>query len=227
MRHTTRVFGLAMTTVVLLGVGVAEASVITTGPIEWMASVGGNGHFYELVMPDQPLTADDNFSWFEARDSAASTVLFGSTGHLVTVTSFEEDEFLRTSFENELQIRNYPTSTGGFAWIGLTDEVTEGAYQWVTGETSSYTHWASTEPNNLGNEDYVLYWRRYEGGNNDGWSWNDSSPGPYEADARLGYIVEFDGPFTQAVPEPASLAVWSFLAFAGIGCGWWKKRRSL
>lgn len=30
---------------------------------------------------------------------------------------------------------------------------------------------------------------------------------------------------TAAVPEPASLAVWSFLAIAGIGCGWWRKRR--
>ena len=28
------------------------------------------------------------------------------------------------------------------------------------------------------------------------------------------------------VPEPSALTVWSFLAFAGIGCGWWRKRRS-
>jgi hypothetical protein len=29
----------------------------------------------------------------------------------------------------------------------------------------------------------------------------------------------------EVVPEPSALAVWSFLAIAGIGCGWWKKRR--
>lgn len=40
-------------------------------------------------------------------------------------------------------------------WIGATDEITEGEFKWVTGETFSYTNWISGQPNNSGNEDYV------------------------------------------------------------------------
>ncbi len=225
MIRTTKSVGLAIATLFCFGVGSVKASITTTGPFEWKIADGGNGHFYELVMPDQPQIADDNFSWFEARDSAASAVLFGSTGHLATVTSLGEDEFLRTSFESVLQIRDYPRLIGDFAWIGLTDQVTEGQFQWVTGEAYAYSHWASTEPNNSGGiEHYVHYWRRYENGNNDGWSWNDADPGPQPADGRWGYIVEFDGPFSP-VPEPASVAVWSLLSVAGMGYGARRRRR--
>jgi hypothetical protein len=39
------------------------------------------------------------------------------------------------------------------------------------------------------------------------------------------YVVEYNNN-PQPVPEPASLAVWSLLAIAGIGYGSWRKRRS-
>lgn len=175
---------------------------------------GGNGHYYQLVMPDAPQSTDDNFSWSEARDAAAGTTLYGSNGHLVTITSFDEDEFLRTTFEDEIQIRDFPTLPGDFVWIGLSDQTTEGNYQWITGESFSYTNWASTEPNNLGDEDFVHIWRRFEGGNQDGWSWNDNGNGPFLPDSRWGYLVEFDGPFVAAVPEPASM----FLFLSGASC---------
>jgi len=63
-------------------------------------------------------------------------------GHLVTVT---------TSAENNFIYNLWPSG-----WIGLTDEVTEGTWKWVTGETYSYTSWNPGEPNNAGNEDYVI-----------------------------------------------------------------------
>jgi hypothetical protein len=86
-------------------------------------------------------------------------------GHLVTVT---------TSGENSFIFNIWPSG-----WIGLTDEVTEGVWRWVTGETYSYTSWNPGEPNNVGNEDYV----QFVGGG----KWNDL-PNNYS----LPYVLEFE-----------------------------------
>ena len=47
---------------------------------------------------------------------------------------------------------------GEDAFIGLTDEATEGTFVWVNGDTSTLAeiNFASGEPNNSGNEDCVV-----------------------------------------------------------------------
>jgi len=96
-------------------------------------------------------------------DAKANCAAMG--GHLVTVT---------TSGENSFLYNLWPSG-----WIGLTDEVTEGTWKWVTGETYSYTSWNPGEPNNSGNEDYV----QFVGGG----KWNDL-PNGYS----LPYVLEFE-----------------------------------
>jgi hypothetical protein len=81
-------------------------------------------------------------SWHQARDYCASL-----GGHLVTIQSQFEDSFV------------YDLDPWG--WIGLSDELQEGSWQWVTGEPLTYTNWAPGQPDPQP-EDYAHY-------QSDGW----------------------------------------------------------
>jgi hypothetical protein len=150
--------------------------------------------------------------------SGTWTAAFASTpqaAHLVTVGSWEEQRWLISQFP--LTENNDAT---GNAWIGLTDEVVEGDYRWVTGEPFVFEFWGPGEPNNdeNGNEDYIHMCggktRSVDGSPYRG-AWNDYS------DYHTFSALYEKGP-ASAVPEPASLAL---LAIAGGGIAAGLKRR--
>ena len=71
------------------------ASVLLAGP--WLAQGQPvqnpiNGHNYEVVIP--PALLD----WYMARDAAAARSFGGAAGHLATITTQQEQNFIRVHF---------------------------------------------------------------------------------------------------------------------------------
>ena len=170
---------------VVLAVGAAVLVLGTNAAVAAPTYCPATQHYYDVIT--------DHLSWFEARDAAAASELYGVHGHLAVLTSDVENLFIKDTF--------YPAPGGiGAAWIGGfqppgTPEPDVG-WEWVTGEAWDYTTWSrTTEPSDSGSgEDCLAYGFEYY----PGWGeWNDlpavytdpGVPGP-------GYIVEYP------VPEP-------------------------
>ncbi len=181
---------------VILTVGVlgssarAESSVRVLNP--------ANGHFYEAV------TVSGGIDWFDARVAAESSSFRGVQGHLVTITSAQEDNFIATNLpeafaprpaENDCAGGPTPESNscgdpywlGGFQPTGSPPGEPAGDWEWVTGEPFDYTNWADGEPNDFdGREEDCLAPHP-----NLTPAWNDASCD----DRRIGgYVVEYDQP---------------------------------
>lgn len=104
-----------------------------------------------------------NTTWKEAKAFCES-----KGGHLVTITSAEENDALAPLRQKTNALNTLSNSQETHLWIGATDEVTEGTWKWVTGEPFSYANWETGEPNNgSGGEDYAETFIKG--------TWNDNS----------------------------------------------------
>lgn len=119
---------------------VPAASAASTASVQIPdTAVEFNGHYYQYYTK--------SLSWENAQ--AACEAL---GGHLVTITSQEEQTFL----ENYLSYKNNSDLRGKYL-IGLHRQIT-GFDTWVTGEPVTYTNWGEMEPDNLGNrQDMVIF----------------------------------------------------------------------
>jgi len=136
-----------------------------------------NGNYYNLV--DAPgITWPDACTWAEALTRG---VMGEAPGHLVTITSQKEQDFLYETFGSDLQEKWY----GGVQELGGNDP--DDNWTWVTGEPWDYTNWAEGEPNDGvspeedGDEQYLIGWI-------EGTAWNDGN-GP---SGIGGFVVEFE-----------------------------------
>lgn len=139
-----------------------------------------NGHSYHVY---------SKFTWEEAEAYCESV-----GGHLVTITSQEEMNFIINELMNN-------TTNENCYWIGL--QRNGDSWKWITGEEFSYQNWAENEPNNYENknENYVhLFGKEYTEGNGTKivGTWNDvtNDGASYAADfydlSNFGYICEWD-----------------------------------
>ncbi len=131
--------------------------VVTDKPVKMQipgAAKVFRGHHYLFVTEKK--------TWREAKKACEDV-----GGHLVTISSKEENEFA------------YKLTTG-YTWIGCTDEEKEGDWRWVTGERFSYKNWRPGEPNDTGgSENYAVFF-------DTAMTWNDGGSD------SLCYICEWD-----------------------------------
>jgi hypothetical protein len=204
--HFEQIHGrLVLVASVLLFSGISS---LRADPIQWTIQDGGNGAYFDLVMPDSYL---QSYSWTAADSTTSSLIYKGLQGHLATVVSASESDFLRANFASQL-FDNGPLNVGigptnsKYAWIGLYAPTPYSSFQWISGEPVQYTDWAPSEPNYFGTPgwQYVHYWTRDFGGGPT-WTWNneqDAGFGVEQNHNTYGFFVEYGG--LSAVPEPSS-----------------------
>ena len=152
-------------------VGVYPTAAGGTGSIDVSSAIlasavnPSNGHTY-LLLPSS--------SWTVAE---AAAVALG--GHLATLRSQAEHDFLNANFHNW-------QGSDIDLWIGLNDAAVEGSFVWSSGEPVSYTNWDTGEPNDAGgNEDYANLRK-----NNPNAYWNDLPDNPTGFHAGPHGVVE-------------------------------------
>jgi parallel beta-helix repeat protein len=122
-----------------------------------------NNHYYRFF--------SIKLTWYDAKIECETL-----GGHLVTITSYEENNFVTT------------LAKGNKIWIGFTDERVEGEWEWVTNEPVNYTNWNVDSPDNAADgEDYAEMY----GGTGRAGEWNDYS-GPDHPNYSQPFICEWD-----------------------------------
>lgn len=178
------------------------AAAAHAAPVQWSAASGGNDHYYEFVT-----TAT---TWDSASADAQSRTYDGLTGHLLTLTSQEEKDFVNTSL-----------LSGANTWLGAQRDGSSNAFIWAVGPEAGlvfydgglvggvYSSFWGGEPNGqFSGENHVEMW-----GNN----WNDM-PG----NQARAYVVEYSAVTAAPVPLPAS----GLMLVAGLGAlGIGRRRR--
>jgi hypothetical protein len=145
-------------------------------PVQWE----GNGHWYDAVAFSS--------NWMQARRDASKRIYLDLPGHLATLTSVEENDFITQTFQTVL----------GYGWLGgsqvrRASEVDAG-WKWITGELWSFANWSPGEPNDCcgtigvedGEENYI-HWIN-------GGQWNDI----FRESVAPGYIIEYEAGDAQA-----------------------------
>ncbi len=156
-----------------------------------VASINPGGHHYEFVRA--------NLTWQTARDAAAGRTYNGLHGHLATITSAAENEFITTNFSTGVAYE--------FAWIGGIEPVENGVWRWDGGPEAgiqfafgnaptppyNYANWGGVEPNNnKPDENYLMFNLGATIGGIAAGQWADAAPVPSAADPVVGYIVEYE-----------------------------------
>ena len=149
-------------------------------PIIPSTAVEFNGHYYQVY--------DNSMTWTEAKEYCEKL-----GGHLVTITSIEENNYIK-----DLVVSNGKKNA---YWLGASDSETEGVWKWVTGEPFEFSDWGTDEPNQDGEENYL---ELLVNAINYSLKWNDSNlngGGGMVSLQNHGFICEWD-----EIPEPGSNA---------------------
>ena len=168
-------------------------------------------NYYEFVSVADPFTGGNN-SCFTADAAASASVFDGVNGHLATITSQAENDFL------------FGLATGQFtgfagAWIG--GKSPDG---WLVGPEAghaftyfTYINWGGSEPNNDG---YAYMQIGTSGPAPQGTWLDDSGVQGYPdatADPVVGYFIEFESP--NSAPDSGATLILLGLSLTGLVVG--------
>jgi len=136
---------------------------------------GPAGHFY------LPVKVEGGLRWSEAAEQAAALSYRGRRGHLLTITSADEQRWVQQNL-HEACIQCY--WLGGYQDRRAPDfREPDRGWRWVTGEPWDFTAWNQTpyrEPNNVdGDADFLSFIAQG--------TWNDE----IATRSRPGFVVEF------------------------------------
>lgn len=183
-------------------------TVLANTPVQWSASVGGNGHWYAYVPTSYTL-------WQDAETAARSMTHDGQSGYLATLTTADENAFAYNLFTSQGPSYLAAVWVGGYQTPPATEIDFRADWHWVTGEAWSYTNWYSGEPNNLGGAENALELYNYGNG-----AFNDCNGTSFGfCGGMVGSIVEFNG-----VPEPSDWVL-TLVGVAVTGLGLRRARR--
>jgi len=143
----------------------------------------------KLINPDN----NHAYQRFDALTTWANAKIVCSTkgGHLATITSQAENDWVWNSFGPSTPVVDYFGNHRAF-WLGGTDKVVEGQWQWITGETWDYTNWSPVQPDNTNSgQDYLVMWDRDANGTLS--LWDDG--GLPNADNQIPYLCEWENSF--------------------------------
>jgi len=160
----------------------------------WRIREGGNGNAYKYIVDGRSFGASLN-------QIAAMAPLHGVQPHIVDIFTPDENDFVKGIFLTDLNLCPGETNTKQCkftSWIGLTDEVLEGEFRWVTtGELATWFNWpdgntAADQPlDRKGNQDQV------EMGVEGTWSIINGA-----SSTNDGYFVEWDVSQPETPPFP-------------------------
>ena len=162
----------------------------------------GNGHDYAVIFRPDP---DESPTFSEAQRIAEEYVVDGRRGHLVTITSQAEQDWLKINMINPHRgPEGQRWQWSGF--IGLTDNEAFGGSEsferdnprsdgwvWITGEPFEYSNWKKTPAN--GTDRTRSYDSDAGSINTTDWTWRDS----YTNGKLATFVIEFSGTFRAEV----------------------------
>lgn len=182
----------------LVGIGLAFGAAMAApstlaSPVCWP----GSWHYYDRIDAYQ-------INWFDAKNQAESLIYGGVQGHLVTITSQPEQDFIVNTFMPAPDFDERHWWLGGFQPEGLDPALEPaGGWEWVTGEPWVFTAWSAAQPDNwggFGGENHLQIWIDAPVPAPNWGLWNDRTA--TDSGDTLGYIVEFE-----TIPEPATMVL--------------------
>jgi hypothetical protein len=193
-----------LTAALLLGTAIIPLDRADAAPIQF----GSN--FYEYV-PDEAI------SWNNASAAASGATFMGVHGHLATVTSSAENNFLLGL------TTTLPTPQG--AWLGGAVDASQQA-SWAVGpeggQLVTFSNFGAGQPNEGPGNFYMNIGSAFVGVATGQWA--DAANGLNSAANQIaGYFVEYQ---VGTVPLPAALPL-MLTGLAGFGVLGWRRKRAM